>query len=259
MTAPTNVQLCEPASKLDQAWRDLYFAAFPVVEQEPEAKLQGLIDAGRMLYHRTVGKQGELLCFSLVSLAPDFSFLAYIATDPKQRSGGYGSKHMRALIDTIKKDYPQHKGLFFEIESTNPQLIRISDEEKTTRQRRLSFYRRLGARRLCRGMQYLIPDRNGNGEYELDLLYFNFAENALTQKEKLAVVSEIYQRFYGLAQDDATVLKVLGKFGGCSTNRCEDDDLENVAPESSGVKSAALAEAVELPAKTAAPTTGLKT
>lgn len=244
MNTPNMVRLCVPSTSLEDDWRKLYASAFPVAEQEPEQRLQQLIDAGRLLYHKTIGKQGELLCFSLVSLAPDFSFLAYIATDPTQRSGGYGSKHMRALIDLLKEQYPNHIGLFLEIESTHPRLAKLSDEDKQIRNRRLSFYRRLGARRLCRSMQYLTPSKNGDGEQELDILYLSFNGKVLDHKEKERIVAEVYSRFYELPLTHDSVVKVLGRVASCSHKNCEDEPVEPVAPVAPSITTASANEPV---------------
>ncbi|MBX9686216.1 MAG: GNAT family N-acetyltransferase [Candidatus Obscuribacterales bacterium] len=229
MSTTANVRLCELSTTLDQDWRTLYTSAFPVAEQEPEQKLQNLIDTNRLLYHKTVGKQGELLCFSMLSLAPDFTFLAYIATDPNQRSGGYGSKHMRALIDQIKQQNPGHVGMFLEIDSTNPRNIKLTDEEKNIRQRRLSFYRRLGAKRLCRGMNYSTPARTGTGDHELDVLFFPFNDKALDHTEKQRIVLEIYQRFYCLNSTDAIVSDALASIKSCPHSHCEDEPQDQSA------------------------------
>lgn len=225
MNTPATVRLCELSSKLEQDWRDVYTTAFPAAEQEPETRLQNLIDTGRLLYHKTVGKQGEMLCFSMVSLAPEFSFLAYIATDPKQRSGGYGSKHMRALIDLLKQKYPNHIGLFLEIESTKPRQSKLSEEEKTVRNRRLSFYRRLGFKRLCRSMHYAPPGRNGEGEHELDILFCKFDAKQLDHKEKSKIVSEILTRFYELAPEHKAVTTAVAKTGSCTHAKCEEEEV----------------------------------
>lgn len=263
--SPTNaVRLCEQSSKLEQDWRDLYTAAFPASEQEPEARLQNLIDTGKLLYHKTVGKNGELLCFSMVSLAPDFSFLAYIATDPRQRSGGYGSKHMRALIDLLKKQYPTQIGLFLEIESTNPRNQTLSDEDKNTRKRRLDFYRRLGSKRLCRSMQYLAPSKNGQSELELDILFFNFGTGTLDHKEKERIVAEIYQRFYELQTSDQLVVKVLARVGSCTHPKCEEETTDSgstpaanaAATASQVLPDAATAAESQLPQTRAVPPDG---
>lgn len=226
MSTNQTIRLCELATKLEQDWRDLYTAAFPSSEREPESKLQNHIDSGRLLFHKTIGKQGELLCFSMVSLAPDFSLLAYIATDPKQRSGGYGSKHMRALLDYMKQHYPEHLGLMLEIESTNPKSSKPEGEEKAARQRRLAFYRRLGAKRLCRQMQYLVPSKSGSGELELDLLYFRFGEKVPEQETKKRIVKEIFQRFYELPAEDPLIARAISGIGPCLEGKCEDQEDE---------------------------------
>ncbi len=221
MTSPAGVRICETSARLENDWREVYANAFPINEREPEEKLQELIDAGRLLYHKTVGAEGELLCFSLVSLASEFSFLAYIATDPRQRSGGYGTKHMRALIDLLKRDYPHHVGLLLEIESTNPRSLKISEEELNIRQRRLGFYQKLGVEHLCPQMHYLSPSLQGAAaEHELEVLFFRFADKRLEHNDKARIIAEIYQRFYGLAVEHPLVAKVLMSLFSCGSSEC---------------------------------------
>lgn len=229
-STPSSVRLCETSTKLEQDWRTIYQTAFPEGEREPESRLQQLIDDGKLLYHKTIGKNGELLCFSLVSLASDFSLLAYIATDPNQRSGGYGSKHMKALVDLLKQNYPNHIGLFLEIDSTNPRKDQLSAEEKTLRQRRLGFYKRLGAKRVCRSMQYRAPSRNGDGnEHEFDLLFFNFGTNVLNHEEKARVVGDIFDRFYGLSLNDTLVSQITSQARSCTHQACEDEPSDAIS------------------------------
>lgn len=234
-TAPLSVRLCEPSTKLEQDWRTIYETAFPAGEREPESRLQQLINDGKLLYHKTIGKQGELLCFSMVSLLPNFSFLAYIATDPNQRSGGYGSKHMKALLDLLRKDYPTHVGLFLEIESTNPKKSQPSPEEKLVRQRRFGFYKRLGTKRFCRSMNYRAPSPSGDGsEHEFDLLFFGFADKPLTHAEKAGVVTDIFERLYGLDKSHTLVQQVTASALSCTHPHCEDDDDSSPGTGSGG-------------------------
>lgn len=219
VTSPAGVRICEASARLENDWREVYATAFPMNEREPEEKLQELIDTGRLLYHKTVGAEGELLCFSLVSLASKFSFLAYIATDPRQRSGGYGSKHMRALIDLLKQDYPHHVGLLLEIESTNPRMLQISGEELNVRCRRLSFYQKLGSEFFCPGMRYLSPSLQGEAaEHELEVLLFNFSDAPILHDCKSGIVAEIYERFYALAADHPLVASVMKSLHSCGLN-----------------------------------------
>ena len=120
MNPATTMRLCEPSSTLDASWLKLYEGAFPKGEREPVDKLERMVHDGRMLYHRTLDDTGELLCFTLVTLGKDFSFLAYMATNPNRRSGGIGSKHLSRLIEVLKLQYPHHSGLFLEIEAEAP-------------------------------------------------------------------------------------------------------------------------------------------
>ncbi|MBY0359505.1 MAG: hypothetical protein K2W82_15990 [Candidatus Obscuribacterales bacterium] len=216
-----NLRLCEPSTDLDDAWRKLYETAFPMKERETEARLKELIDSGKMLFHRTNKATGELLCFSMVSLASDFCLLAFIAVDSTQRSGGVGSKHVKRLLELLKEKYPKYLGLFLEIEDTAPKNLVLTDEEKKTRQRRFDFYKRLSATRVCKCFRYAIPSRANPGqELEMDLLYFNFTASPLDTDTKSHVVSEIYQSLYSLSGDDALVKKTLAELKSCAKPSC---------------------------------------
>lgn len=223
MSTDGHVHLCQPCVVLDDAWRSLYTSAFPESEREPEEKLQQLIDEGRLLLHKTTGKKGELLCFSMVSLASNFAFLAYIATDPNQRSGGYGSKHMKALIERLKNEYPDHLGMVLEIESTHPRFSQLSADEASIRSRRFGFYKRLGFKRMCRSMEYVVPNRTGEGVQELDVLFLAYQDSEIVHATKNMVVEEILQRFYLLEAHDSQLSKVLNSICSCSHPKCEEE------------------------------------
>jgi GNAT superfamily N-acetyltransferase len=211
----TKIRLCEPCTVLCDEWKRLYEGAFPLGEREPAEKLSRMIGEGRMLYHRTLDEQGNLLCFTMVTLASDFSFLAYMATDPERRSGGIGSKHLKRLVELLKEQYPSHHGLFLEIEAPDPATIVITEEERTIRQRRLSFYQRFGARIVCEQAVYLTPSFSQPGkEWEGDLLAIEFGPPVC--KHTVAhVIREIYSRFYQLPPQHSLVQKVLSNFEQC--------------------------------------------
>lgn len=205
-------RLCEPSQTIDADWRTLYEASFPENEREPESKLVQRLQAGHLLYHRTTGQNGELLCFSMVSLAPDFSLLAYIAVDQTKRSSGTGSRHMRQLLQELKALPGKQLCLVLEIDSTNPSY-KVDEQEKKIRQRRYQFYRRLGAKRLCRKLKYVAPSHSqGGADAELDLLFFNFTDRDLSCVEKSRIVSDTFQHLYGLDGKHPLVSKALAQF-----------------------------------------------
>lgn len=223
------IRLCEPCTVLCDEWKRLYEGAFPAGEREPADKLSRLMREGKMLYHRTLDDQGNLLCFTMVSLASDFSFLAYMATDPTRRSGGIGSKHLKRLVELLKEQYPEHLGLFLEIEATDPDTIEISEEEKTIRQRRLSFYQRFGARIVCPQAIYLTPSFSQPGkQWEGELLAIEFGTK-VCRHSVAHVIREIYSRFYQLPASDPLVQKVLADFRNCDGNCGHGSDTCGVA------------------------------
>lgn len=225
-----SIRLCEPSPVFCDSGKRLYEGSFPAGEREPTEKLSLRMAEGRMLYHRTLDEQGNLLCFTIVSLASNFSFLAYMATDPTRRSGGVGSKHLQRLIELLKQRYPHHLGLFLEIEATDPGTVEISEEERTTRLRRLKFYQRHGARIMCEQAIYLTPSYSQPGkEWEGELLAIDFGGRICRHSVK-DVIREIYTRFYHLPADHQLVRKVLRNFAECEA-KCESCDAHCDHPQ----------------------------
>lgn len=217
-------RLCEPSTTLCESWRELYQGAFPANEREPESRLQQLIDSGKMLLHKTLNEEGELVCFTMVSLADDFSFLAYMATNPARRSGGWGTKHLLRLIEILKLQFPTHIGLYLEIEATEPKTITLTPAEDVERKRRLSFYvTKCGAERVCKESLYLTPSKTDAGkEWEGELLYINFGNVQPDNRTLLRVIREIHVRFYQLAPCDPLVNKVVDSFKACYPDANDD-------------------------------------
>lgn len=203
----STINLCTQSTGQEDDWKDLYELAFPQDERMPVADVRKMLAAGTMLLHKTTNSAGELLCFSIVNPLSNFALLGYIATDSTKRSSGVGSKHMKRLIEILKKQFPTHIGLFLEIESTKEPNLSV--EEQKARQRRLAFYQRLGCKRLCK--KYLMPTYTPGGQPRLgELLWSEFT--TVNESDLPAVITEIYQKAYNLPATDATVQQVLGQF-----------------------------------------------
>jgi len=173
-------------------------------------EIRTLLASGHMLLHKTTDAQGSLQCFSLVTTLSNFLLLAYIATDQTKRSTGVGSMHMKALIDLLKKAYPQHLGLFLEIESTLEN--NLTSAEETTRKRRLAFYEKLQCKRLL-GREYQLPSYiPGTPPREGELLWFEFGRAADSDPTLQAVIAEIYTKAYFVTTTDPSYVKVVGQF-----------------------------------------------
>lgn len=203
----STINLCTQSTGQEDDWKDLYELAFPQDERMPVADVRKMLAAGTMLLHKTTNTAGELLCFSIVNPLSNFALLGYIATDSTKRSSGVGSKHMKRLLEILKKQYPTYIGLFLEIESTKEP--NLSAEDQKARQRRLAFYQRLGCKRLCK--KYLMPTYTQGGQPRLgELLWSEFT--TVNDSDLPAVITELYQKAYNLPATDPIVQQVVGQF-----------------------------------------------
>lgn len=204
-----SLNLCTPGTGKEQDWQSLYESSFPAGERSPKEELIRLLEAGTILLHRTTNKNDELLCFSIVNPMSNFALLSYIATDQTKRSSGVGTKHMRKLIEIIKAQYPHYLGLVLEIESTKEKGL--DDNQKTARHRRLAFYQRLGAKRLCK--TYVWPSYAHKGAYNLaELLWFDFDPATIYDDDLPGIIRELYLKGYGVAKDDPILELVVHQF-----------------------------------------------
>jgi hypothetical protein len=209
MSSTNHINLCLPSTGTEDDWKNLYEASFPQDERMSVTEVRSLLASNHMLLHKTTDTQSGLLCFSLVTILSNNVLLAYIATDQTKRSSGVGSKHMKHLIDLLKKLYPAYLGLFLEIESTKEKNLSV-DEDKA-RKRRLAFYQRLHCKRMLH-KEYLLPSYTpATPARQGELLWSEFA-GSVDDTVLKAVIHEIYTRAYGLNTSDPSYVKVLGQF-----------------------------------------------
>jgi hypothetical protein len=199
-------KLCQTSTGQEDDWTKLYESAFPADERSPIDELRKLISSGSMLLHKTVNKDGELLCFSLVNVMSNFALLAYIATDTTKRSSGVGSKHMKQLVQTLQAQYPTYTALFLEIESTKESGL--DAEILKMRKRRLAFYQRLGAKRLKQ--KYGMPSYAKKGsKAQGELLWIELTNTCVFDSDLPNVITEIFLKGYGLPSTDPTVQAIV--------------------------------------------------
>lgn len=202
-------KLCQQSAGQEDDWTKLYESAFPADERSPVEELRKLIAGGSLLLHRTVNKSDELLCFSLVNVMSNFALLAYIATDTTKRSGGFGSKHMKQLVQTLRAQYPTFTALFLEIESTKE--VGLDAETLKMRKRRLAFYQRLGAKRLKQ--KYGMPSYAKKGSKAAgELLWIELSNACVFEADLPKVITEIFQKGYGLPSNDPNVLAIISQW-----------------------------------------------
>ncbi len=113
----------------------LYFDAFPEVERKPFPYMEELCASGKMEMLAVV-ENGEFIGLDINMLAKNAAILDYFAISPEKRSGGYGSRALRLILERF-----QGQKLIFEIETQDP-----SAENAVDRKRRKDFYLRNGVK-----------------------------------------------------------------------------------------------------------------
>ena len=197
MQSGENYQVCVPSTGEELDWVELYESAFPAAERVPTPELIAMVRAGDCLLHRTVDTAGKVLCFSTVEVVPrKFELLTYIATVRHNRSRGVGSAHMKRLLDILQEQYPNHLGLFLEIESVKPEVLaQLAPDACCERRRRLAFYERLGAFRYDGEYRILsfVPDV---GPILAELVWFERGTDHLEHAQVTGVIRDIYEQCY---------------------------------------------------------------
>ena len=182
-------------------WLDLYETAFPPGER---VLVSRVLD---VLYMRARGDRGRHLLAvvnpenSLVGIVFDYepeggeaAFLWYFAIDPQMRGHGLGAQVYKRLLERLG---PQVRALIFDLEDPTkmetPEAVSLAE-------RRVAFYRRLGAR-LLGGIEYIQfvaphlpplplllmahPIREISPQEAFDLARAEFGEESLKQVGEL--------------------------------------------------------------------------
>lgn len=111
----------------------LYEEAFPEEEKKPLALMETLT-AEKKMEMLAVTEDGEFIGLAMNMLSEKTALLDYFAIAPDKRSGGYGSRAVRALLERFRD-----KKYIFEIEMQDE-----TAENALDRKRRKAFYLRNG-------------------------------------------------------------------------------------------------------------------
>ncbi|MGW7682841.1 GNAT family N-acetyltransferase [Kribbella sp. NPDC054772] len=184
----------------------IYVDAFPVRQRERFASLLESIRDGEVLGWVQVENGapiGIAVVLPLESLAWDF--LEYFAIDGSIRSKGHGSALWAAM-----NQRPEIRRLIFEVEDP---ADAHDTEERTIRERRIAFYRRVGAE-LVEGVEYVVPDVQGTGDERLLLMWHDPDRVGLDRQTLAEVVTALYVEGYGLSPDHKLLSAALQSLDG---------------------------------------------
>ena len=189
MTSPATF---EPlgASEGD-AFEDLYrIYTESIVVEEQKARDQIAASVERPDYQVLLAKGGgRVIGFSILFLpaGEPFALLEYLAVRPEERSGGVGA-------ELFRRSLPE-RSVLVEVDS-----VRSSD--RTINQRRISFYRRLGCRRI-EGLSYILP-LPGSPEMDL-MIHMRPVSDHVSKFELERWLKVIYRDVYGCSPEDPRI------------------------------------------------------
>lgn len=134
---------CRVSHEQEHDWLALFEKSVATDARMPSEAVRKHLKTGSMHLHKTSDANGQLLCFSMVTFFGDFAYLNHLVEDDSKRSLRAASKHVKHLLDALKESHPALAGLIVGLEMSD-----LSHQGRMIRQRRLAFFRRLGARRL---------------------------------------------------------------------------------------------------------------
>ncbi|CDM93433.1 N-acetyltransferase [Limnospira fusiformis KN01] len=140
--------------------------------------------------------QQEFALMSIVHPLPnsEFVLLGYLATVPHLRNIKIGSRFLEYIINVVQQD---DKSLILEVE--HPDF----GENRELKQRRVAFYRRLGAK-IFQDIIYIFPALDGTTTTEMMLMIIGEKHHdKLPQTLVQQLIRDLYSEVYNCNPDDS--------------------------------------------------------
>jgi hypothetical protein len=185
--------------------QEIYEEAFPARLRVPFDELMAVAgDPNRL---QVAAVRGEAVAgFYIASLLPSgWSFLEYIAVASEMRSHGVGRTVFMEFVDQVGMETP----VILEVE---PPEDAPDYAERTIRDRRVTFYLRLGLRVLDVA-EYEVPNVDGSGTERFLLMVRTIDPDRPDTVELRRLVTELYVHGYGVEMDGRLPLRALTSIG----------------------------------------------
>lgn len=172
---------------------DIYSDSFPENERHPIDVITNRVALG--LNQIYVGRrEGETVFMALLWPLKNSQFilLDYMATDAAHRGKNIGSHFLKFMQEKL-----QSTNHYFILEVENP----ASGDNQEDRQKRVSFYKRNGAKEL-KGVRYVLPPLQGDDPTDMILMIFPFYEDGKIEAQLVKnLITQIYRELYGRDAD----------------------------------------------------------
>ena len=183
---------------------DIYTQSIPATERQTVDTIKERITSGKETLY--IGeKDGKISMMALLYPleGTQFVLLDYMAVKEEHRKHGVGSEFLKNINEITGL-----KNKLFICEVEDPKIG--SEQEQETRQRRVYFYRKNGAK-ILKHVQYVLPPLQGNTPTDMILLVISKNDRVVWlagEAIKEAVV-QIYSELYGRNESDPLLSPVL--------------------------------------------------
>ena len=183
---------------------DIYTQSIPAAERQPVDTIKERITSGQENMY--VGeKDGKTSIMALLYPLQDTQFvlLDYMAVREENRKHGVGSEFFKNITEITGL-----KNKLFIIEVEDPKIG--TSQEQETRQRRVYFYRKNGAK-ILKHVHYVLPPLQGNTPTNMILLVISKNDRMVWlagEAIKEAIV-QIYRELYGRDENDPLLSPVM--------------------------------------------------
>lgn len=180
----------------------IFTESIPTAERQSVEAIKERVSIGKeQLY--TASTDGEVAFMALLYPLEDTQFvlLDYLAVKQQHRKRGLGSEFLRNVYTIAGL---KNKLLICEVEDPNVGV------DQDTRQRRVYFYRKNGAK-ILKNVHYLLPPLQGNTPTKMVLLVFSQNRRLLWLSGDAIkeVIGQIYRELYGRSETDPLLISTV--------------------------------------------------
>jgi GNAT superfamily N-acetyltransferase len=183
---------------------DIYTQSIPATGRQPVDTIKERINSGKeYLYVGVKDDQVSMMALIYPLADTQFVLLDYLAVKDEHRKHGIGSEFLKKITEITGL-----KNKLFLCEVDDPKIG--SEQEQETRQRRVYFYRKNGAK-ILKHVHYVLPPLQGNTPTDMILLVISKNDRMVWiagDAVKEAIV-QIYRELYGRDETDPLLSPVM--------------------------------------------------
>ncbi|WP_071518201.1 GNAT family N-acetyltransferase [Geitlerinema sp. PCC 9228] len=199
-----------------EAVLQIYETAFPADERFSSERMRKRVQNRQdRLFVGYLDEKVVFMALTSPLSGTEFVLLGYLATHQDFRGRGIGSQFLRQIVATIHQQSRRYLLLEVETPDAGNDVLKspLSPTERQQRQRRIQFYRRLGAVELA-GVRYFVPGLSGGEPTEMKLMVLpKYHQNAIAGEKARYLVTRLFVHGYRQSKRDRLYQIMMDSIG----------------------------------------------